>query len=178
MKTIKEIIDAVSALPNENILNFTSICISFINIITTMLLAGVNLFFLQRNRKKDNTNKALLEYYLPLKYKMMNLGREIDTFKTCYGIQTTSFYAMETNIKQKIVNMYLKPYLQYYDSLPKYCLFTEVDTQIIQLNQYYETIAYILGMEESIEISKLEEMYPECDVNKVIESIDKVAKRS
>lgn len=177
LKTVKELIDAVSALPNENIFSFISICVSFINIITTVFLAAVNLFFIQRNRKKDNINKALLEYYFPLKYKIISLRQEMDTFKTCYGIQTDNLYEMDANTKQKIAEKYLKPYLQYYNSLPKYCLFTEVDTQIIQLNQYYTTIIYILGMEDSVDILKLKEMYPECNVNNVIESIDKVIKK-
>lgn len=174
MNTIKKIFDTVSALPNENIFNFISICISLINIITTVILAGVNLFFIQINRKKDNINKALLEYYFPLNYKMISLRREIDTFKKCYSIQTTDFYEMDANIKQIIAKKYLKPYLQYYDSLPKYCLFNEVDTKIIQLNQYYATIIYILGMEESVDILEIKEAYPECDIVKVIDLIDKV----
>ena len=174
---MQEVFDKIIALPNSNIFDMISICISLINIITTMILAGVNLYFIQRNRKRDNYYKAFLEYYFPIKYKLMSLSKNINIYNNTYDIKNTNYYELDGEKKRLLVTNYLGPYLDFYESLPKYCLFSDIDLDIIQLNQYYENIKYTMGIEGTVNVSELQEKYPHIAIDKLINNIDKVIKK-
>lgn len=174
---MQEVFEKIISLPNSNIFDMISICISLINIITTLVLAGVNLYFIQRNRKRDNYYKAFLEYYFPIRYKLISLSKDINMFNNTYGIKNTNFYELDVEKKHLLVTNYLVPYLDFYGSLPKYCLFTNIDLEIIQLNQYYENIIYIVGIEGTVNVDELQEKYPHINIDKLINNIDKVIKK-
>jgi hypothetical protein len=103
---------------------------------------------------------------------LINLSRNEELFTNLYNVKNNNYYELSTDIKRLLADQYLIPYLGFYDAAHKYCLFYEIDVEIIKLNHYYSTIVSMIDIEGCLNISKLQTDYPCCDRNHLIKKID------
>jgi len=155
--------------------------ISIINILTTICLATVNIFFSWRKDIREKKREVIRTYYLPLLIELTSTSNKISMEKSSsslgniYEFDQGADPAKKTS-RNNIVDLYYRSFIEFYDKLPKYYYNIEVDNLIFRTYVHMKVIVCSFGDEANIPdyLTKYNTTYPEPNYKDVLESLKKI----
>lgn len=149
--------------------------ISVINIVTTIVLAVINLFFLYWTHRSSIRRDALAKYYFPI----MN-AISIVRFQIKYAYeQNPEFDLFNPNPekeddqinRRKIIDESYRSFLSTYYKLEPYCCYTKIDKQIFIAILHIQFMINTLGNEKMFDTNESKNNYPIPDYDDIIAAI-------
>ena len=158
-----------------DLVNGINILISLLNIITTLLLTGVNLYFTYKAQRKENVHKAIFEYYLPVKYELIALNESQNLLLKSYSRDNIDMFCTDnSDLRYALIDKTIIPFIDFFDNIRKYCFFPNFDRELLKFIKCYKMLIQIKGLEKNFDLNLLKEEYTSCSIVELIAQLEKI----
>lgn len=149
--------------------------IAVINIITTVILTLVNLYFLRQTQKQTLKREAIARQYKPILDLLLKLQMELKkslAIDSKFDILNPSMESKESRDRRiMIINSYYKKYVEHENNMEyQYCN-KKLDASLFAVKEHMLFVISTIGADNLMNTSENHSKYPTPDYEKIIQKI-------